>query len=207
MPAVAAEEWPPQAYHPMSTTEDGAPLPSSIQVMVAHIGTAYERSKQGDPTWFIAHLKARCERSFMESMVARRVAYYVPLVSSTASNGNKQIDALQPLFSGYAFIWGNTLAHGIVTQSQHVFHWSRVVDQWRFLQDLKLLEVAIASGAASEYGQAVPGATVQIRQGHPLEGMMGHVNMVKRNQVIVQMSGITSSYALDIDVKWLQVIK
>src|SRR5687767_9709054 len=56
--------------------------------------------------WWVAHTKARCEKAFAADLLARRMAYFLPMLDRVSVSGGRKRHVLMPLFPSYVFFAG-----------------------------------------------------------------------------------------------------
>src|SRR5436309_16129559 len=97
-------------------------------------GAASVAELSGD--WWVAHTKARNEKSLAHELADRGVGYYLPMVERVRISGGRKRRLLLPLFTSYVFFCGGVddryaaLAPGRVCQVIPVTDRERFVAEW-----------------------------------------------------------------------------
>ncbi len=141
--------------------------------------------------WWVAHTRPRQEKALARDLLARQIAYYLPLRSKRTRVRGRLVPVHEPLFAGYVFLRAapEQLVQALATR--RVARHLDVADQDRLWADLRQLDRLLRSGLPVTPELAlVPGAPVEIRSG-PLAGLRGViVRSVSGNRFIVQVDFI-----------------
>lgn len=125
--------------------------------------------------WWVLHSRPRSEKALARHFLARRLPFFLPLYQKQwRSNGRLQSSHL-PLFPGYIFLRGDDEARVAALTTNQLVNVLPVLDQPRFMSDLKHVFQLMQSGSPlSPEGHIEPGTLVEITAG-PLAGLEGKV--------------------------------
>jgi len=144
------------------------------QIYPANLLDCPERDRDGDHMWWVAHTRPRCEKALARKLVSRDVAHYVPQTArpSRSRSGRKRT-SFEPLFAGYAFVFGTEADRICVLESGAVASLLAVSDGDRLTADLLQIKRLLESGQPySKETRLDPGAAVRIVSG-PFDGFEG----------------------------------
>jgi transcriptional antiterminator RfaH len=142
-------------------------------------GDLLDRAEVGEEAgrqWWAVHTRPRSEKALARRLALGGVAHYVPQVErrSRSRSGRKRV-SFEPLFSGYAFVYG-TEEHRIVTlESGAVASLLPVDDGLQLTADLRQIKRLLESGLPFKKEESLaPGTKVRITSG-PFETFEGVV--------------------------------
>src|SRR5262245_27372312 len=128
-----------------------------------------------DLAWFVAHVRARCEKKLQQFCDRENIAATLPCFRSVRKYRGKVVTFQKPLFPGYVFVELLPGQRQKVVQSDHVANLLVVHDQALFIHQLgdilKALDTGLEVYLAPEIGV---GCRVRIKSG-PLRGVEGWV--------------------------------
>jgi transcription antitermination factor NusG len=141
-------------------------------------------------------------------MTARNLACYLPVRKRTRLQGGRRAVVEQPLFPGYAFLWGTSEQAYWADRTRRVAHILPVVDQQRFEWELRNIALALDREAVLEpYPELVRGGRVEVRSG-PLRGLQGVIQeRRKNNRLILQVQMLAQALSLDIEGASLSLVE
>jgi transcription antitermination factor NusG len=169
-------------------------------------GVASVTELQGD--WWVAHTKARNEKSLAHDLSNRGVGYYLPMVERVTFSGKRKRRGLHPLFTSYVFICGGPEQRYIALATGRVCQIIPVTDRDRFVAELANVQRALACHAPLElYRHAVVGRRCRIAAG-PFEGITGTViQSDHRTRLVLSVAMLGQGASLEIDTDLLEPVE
>jgi transcription antitermination factor NusG len=161
----------------------------------------------GDRRWRVMHTRPRQEKALARDLLARRVAFFLPLMTKAGRARGKATPSYVPLFPGYLFAlagrneWGHPLATRRVARSLDVPH------QDQFWRDLRQIQQLIASGLPIQSEPVLEaGSPVEICAG-PLMGLRGIViKAAAGERFVVKVNFIERGASILIDRAMLEKV-
>jgi len=149
--------------------------------------------------WFVLHTKPRQEKALAEFLRAATIAYYIPLQRTIKFYGARQATINQPLFPGYVFLRGSVEEAWAADRTRRVVSIIRVDDQDRLGNELRNVELALASGAPLDpYPYLRDGVRAEVRSG-PLKGLQGVIDgRSKTDRLILKVDMLGRALTVDI---------
>jgi transcriptional antiterminator RfaH len=123
--------------------------------------------------WWAVYTRSRMEKSLARQLLAMEIPFYLPLIPRTSMIAGRRVRSLNPLFTGYLFMYGNDHERVQMLGTNRVAHlWSsNYVDE--LTRDLQGVRALIESGIPlSPEGRLQPGERVRIKTGQ-LMGLEG----------------------------------
>jgi transcription antitermination factor NusG len=155
--------------------------------------------------WWVAHTKARCEKAFAFDLLARRIAYFLPMVERVRFSGGRRRHALMPLFPGYVFFRGGREDRYRALITDRLCQVIDVVDQERLARELAHLARALSAAVPLDpYPFAAVGRRCRVAAG-PLRGVEGVV--VRRegtDRLVLEVAMLGQGAAMEIDAELLE---
>lgn len=125
--------------------------------------------------WWPLHTRPRAEKSLARRLLARDIAFFLPLYHREWRSGGRLRSSFLPLFPSYLFLRGDGQAKLRAMETNLVVRALEVNDQSRLDRDLRRVYQLVLSGAPmSPEDRLRPGARVEIISG-PLAGMEGTI--------------------------------
>lgn len=135
--------------------------------------------------WWVAHTRARAEKSFAWDLIEKGIPYYLPLLEKVRYSGGRKRKVLLPLFTGYVFFAGDEEGRYEAMTTNRLCKTIPVEEPDLLVHQLSQLERAIAGkGDLDLYPQAAVGKRCRVTSG-PFKGMEGVVVERKKNASIV----------------------
>src|SRR5947208_279392 len=111
-------------------------------------GVASVVELQGD--WWVAHTKARNEKSLAHELADQNVGYFLPMVERVRISGGRKRRLLLPLFTSYVFFCGSADARYTTLATGRVCQVIPVPDRERLVTELANVERALRRDAHLE---------------------------------------------------------
>jgi transcription antitermination factor NusG len=125
--------------------------------------------------WRVVHTLPRQEKALSETLAARGLDHYLPLVRRVRYFGRRKSIASLPLFPGYVFLRGDAEAGYLAERSGRVVRVIPVADQAPLESDLVRIRFALERSAGLE-PSAYPQIGVEVEvSGGPFRGLRGVV--------------------------------
>ncbi len=106
-----------------------------------------EEVDAGATTWWLGHTRPRQEKAVANDLFARRIPFYVPLVTRKAITRGKTRHVRIPLFSGYVFICGSEAVRLSALKTNRLLTIRQVPDGNCLRRQLMSIAQLIAAGA------------------------------------------------------------
>jgi transcription antitermination factor NusG len=157
--------------------------------------------------WHLLHTRSRQEKILAESMAAKGIGVYLPLVDVTRTYGRRKASVGLPLFPGYVFLKGPLDDAYEADRTKRVAGIIHVVNQAQLAWELRNLALALAARVPLDpYPYLRKGVRVEIRSG-PLAGIQGIVeSRLKRDRLLLQIDVLGQATSLEIDGAILEPI-
>jgi transcription antitermination factor NusG len=137
-------------------------------------GTSHD-TETHEGEWWVLHTRPRQEKALARQLLQRQLPFYLPVVSRKLMCRGRRLTAHVPLFPGYAFLLADMEQRLAALTTNRVVQAIRVVNQERLWQDLRQVQLLIASGEpVVPEDKLGPGVEVEIRHG-PLAGLKGKI--------------------------------
>jgi transcription antitermination factor NusG len=160
-----------------------------------------------DGAWYVLRTRSRQEKVLANSLQARGVGQYLPLVTCTRMYGGRRAKVELPLFPGYLFVCGQPEDVYEADRSGRVAQIIPVGNQSRFDQELRNIYLALEVNATLDpYPYLAKGTHVEVTDG-PLRGIRGIVaDRACPTRLILQIEMLGQAVAVEIDGACLSVI-
>jgi transcription antitermination factor NusG len=157
--------------------------------------------------WWVAHTKSRFEKSFAWDLVAKNIAYFLPLIDRMSISGGKKRRTMVPLFPSYVFFRGDEVARYNALTTGRLCRVIEINDQQGLIAELSAVNRALDGKAVLEpYPTAVVGERCRITTG-PFQGMEGVVVRVDDTTRLVLQVGILGQGAsMEIDASLVEPV-
>lgn len=157
--------------------------------------------------WWVAHTKARFEKSFAADLLARNVAYFLPMRERVLVSGGRRRRGLMPLFPSYVFFSGDADARYRAVATGRLCQVIRVADQARLVGELTDLRRALDGRAPLDpYPYAVVGNRCRVTAG-PFRGLEGKiVRCDGRTRIVLEVGILGRGAAMEIDAGLLEPV-
>lgn len=125
--------------------------------------------------WWVAHTRARQEKSLARFLSQRQVPFYLPVIPRRSRVRGRILTSHVPLFAGYVFLLASPEERLVTLATSRVVRTLEVSDQEDLWQDLQQIKQLIATGAPITPEQKLaPGMLVEVQSG-PLAGLRGRI--------------------------------
>ena len=150
-------------------------------------------------TWWVAHTKARFEKSFAADLLARSVAYFLPMRERVTVSGGRRRRGMAPLFPSYVFFCGDAETRYRAIATGRLCQVLRVVDQAGLVAELDALHRALEGRAPLDpYPYAAVGRRCRVTAG-PFRGLEGTVvRWEGRTRIVLQVGILGRGASLEI---------
>ena len=150
--------------------------------------------------WHLLHTRSRQEKILAESMAAKGIGVFLPLVDVTRTYGRRKASVELPLFPGYVFLKGPLDDAYEADRTKRVAGIIPVVNQAQLTWELRNLALALAARVPLDpYPYLRAGVKVEIRSG-PLAGIQGVIeSRKKRDRLLLQIDVLGQATSLEID--------
>ena len=157
--------------------------------------------------WWIGHTKARVEKAFAWDLLRSGIGYFLPLLSRVTFSGGRKRHVLKPLFPSYVFFCGDESVRYKAMTTDRLCSVVNVVQQERLIEELAILERALATKADLElYPFAAVGRRCRITAG-PFMGLQGTViQRPAKPTLVMQVSILGQGASLEIDLDLLEPV-
>ena len=125
--------------------------------------------------WWLAYTRPQQEQALTRELLARNVAYYLPLIHRKTMAKGRTHSVRVPLFPGYVFIWGSEEDRFAALKTNRLVSIYDVAQGERLKQQLAQFATAIAAGAPLvRESRLIAGECVRIKTGlfRDLEGVV-----------------------------------
>lgn len=123
--------------------------------------------------WFVVHTQSRQEKALSETLDARGVKSFLPLVRAVRYYGHRRRVTERPLFPSYVFLWGTLEETYLAVSTQRVARVLPVSDQDRIDRELYSIRLALQGEATLDpYPFLAVGRRARVVSG-PLQGVEG----------------------------------
>ncbi|HUU23354.1 MAG TPA: transcription termination/antitermination NusG family protein [Phycisphaerae bacterium] len=153
--------------------------------------------------WWVAHTKARFEKSFAWDLLREGIAYFLPMVERVRVSGGRKRRMLMPLFPSYVFLCGDEEDRYTAMTTHRLCQTLEVPDQPGLVADLASLEKALAGKAELDpYPHTAVGQRCRVSAGpfRGLEGVVIHRNRVAKVVLEVRMLGQGAVMEIEADL-------
>jgi transcriptional antiterminator RfaH len=155
---------------------------------------------RGERVWWLAHTLPRQEKIVAAAILARRVPYYLPLVTRKSLSRGRTRVARIPLFPGYVFVFGDDDDRLQALKTNRVLALRHVAEGEKLRIDLLRFAQLIAMGAPLvPEARLVTGNRVRVKAG-PFRGQEGVV--LRRNgktRLLIAVNYLQRGASLEID--------
>jgi transcription antitermination factor NusG len=168
--------------------------------LAANALAAFERVSVLPGVWHLLHTRSRQEKALAETMSAKGIGVFLPLVEVTRTYGRRKASVGLPLFPGYVFLKGALDDAYEADRTKRVAGIIPVVNQAQLAWELRNLALALAARVPLDpYPYLRAGVRVEIRSG-PLAGIQGVVeSRLKRDRLLLQIDVLGQATSLEID--------
>jgi len=157
----------------------------------------------GAKRWHVLQTKSRQEKLLRESLEARGMRVYLPLVEVQRNYGGRRAKVELPLFPGYLFLQGTLEEMYEADRTKRVARVIDVFDQKVLAAELRNVEMAIRGVGDASHFDPFPylkvGIKVEVIAG-PLRGVRGLIeDRRKRDRLILQVNVLGQATSLEVD--------
>jgi len=153
--------------------------------------------------WHVLQTKSRQEKMLAESLGARGIQCFLPLVDVQRVYGGRRAKVELPLFPGYLFIQGTLEDVYMADRTKRVARVISVFDQQRLAEELNSVKLALQGAEAGTGFDPFPylkcGIRVEVISG-PMRGVRGVIeDRRKRDRLILQVDVLGRATSLEVD--------
>ena len=158
-------------------------------------------------SWFVVHTHARQEKALAETLDARGIRYFLPLVRGVKYYGHRRRVSDRPLFSSYVFLWGTIEQTYFAVATKRVARVLPVSDQARLEHELLQIRAALGGDAILDpYPYLAVGRRVRVTSG-PLRGVEGLVqSRPAETRLVLGIHTLGQAVAMEIDPSLLEPV-
>jgi transcription termination/antitermination protein NusG len=159
--------------------------------------------EMGGMRWHVLQTKSRQEKMLRESLAARGIRVYLPLVDVQRKYGGRRAKVELPLFPGYLFLHGTLDEVYEADRTKRVARVIAVFDQKALGAELRNVEMAIRGVGDKTPFDPFPylkvGIRVEVIAG-PLRGVRGLIeDRRKRDRLILQVNVLGQATSVEVD--------
>ena len=153
--------------------------------------------------WHVLQTKSRQEKALAETLLARGVRCFLPLVDVQRMHGSRRATVEFPLFPGYLFLQGSLEDVYTADRTRRVAKVIPVFDQEKLAEELRSVELALEGAgngiAFDPFPYLKRGIRVEVSSG-PLRGVRGVIeDRHKRDRLILQVDILGQATSLEVD--------
>lgn len=160
-----------------------------------------------DTSWWLLHTKPRQEKAIAKDLVAREVAFYLPLTPRRTKIRGRVRTTRVPVFSSYVFMYGSPEDRVAALRTQRLVTTLPVNDPEPFLKDLRQIDQLIEAGKELTPESILePGQRVRVKSG-PLIDLEG--TLIKRhsgNRLVVWIEQLLRGASVELEDCVVQAI-
>jgi transcription antitermination factor NusG len=155
--------------------------------------------------WYVVHTHARQEKALAETLDARNIRYFLPLVRGVKYYGHRRRVTDRPLFSSYVFLWGTLEQTYQAVSTKRVARVLPVPDQDRLEHELVQIRAALLGEAVLDpYPYLSVGRRARVTTG-PLRGVEGLVqSRPSETRLVLGIQTLGQAVAVEIDPSLLE---
>ncbi len=157
--------------------------------------------------WWVAHTKARQEKAFARDLIARRIAYFLPMTQRSHLVRGRRVSSMLPLFSSYVFVRSTPEKRLDSMRTGRLAGAIQVADQEKLDRELRHIEKLLAGKAVLEPWRNFPkGSRCRVIAG-PFEGIEGVVQTRRAvTRLVLTVENLGQAVALEIDEGLLEPV-
>jgi transcription antitermination factor NusG len=158
--------------------------------------------------WWVAHTKARFEKSFAWDLQAKSIAYFLPLIERLNVSGGKRRTSMVPLFPSYVFFRGDEMARYTALTTGRLCRVIEISDQQGLTAELSSVNRALQGKAVlTPHPTRVVGSRCRVTAG-PFEGLEGVVVRVDdMTRLVLQVGILGQGAAMEIDADLVEPLE
>lgn len=189
--------------HPVQV--DAPSEPGAVAVGGSLSAPFFDGVVAADCRWFVVHTHARQEKALAETLDARGIRRFLPLVRGVKYYGHRRRVAERPLFPSYVFLWGSLDETYFAVATKRVARVLEVTDQRRLEHELRQVRAALAGFAELDpYPYLHVGRRVRVTSG-PLRGVEGLVqSRPAETRLVLGVHTLGQAVAVEIDPSLLE---
>ena len=158
-----------------------------------------------DLEWRVAHVRSRQEKMLARELLRHEIPYFLPQMTKTVKSGERKRTSHLPVFPGYVFFRGDSMARDRAIRSGVVVSILDVEDQQLLHTELEQLRSLQLSGASLiPVEEILPGEMVRIAEG----AFAGYTGIVERtgrgDRLIVQISLLRKTVGIEFEKQVLK---
>ena len=123
--------------------------------------------------WWVAHTKARNEKSLAWDLLKRGTSYFLPMVEKVRAIRGRKVKSIMVLFPGYLFFCGSEDDRYRAMTTNRIASTIEVTDQDRLIKELSYIQTAMSGPKQLDpFAYLRAGRRCVVRAG-PLKGIEG----------------------------------
>jgi transcription antitermination factor NusG len=160
--------------------------------------------------WHVLQTKSRQEKALAETLSARGLQFFLPLINVNRVYGGRRAKAELPLFPGYLFLKGSLEDVYTADRTKRVAKVIPVFDQQKLHEELRSLQLALQQADQAASFDPFPflkrGIRVEVTSG-PLRGVRGVIeDRRRRDRLILQVNVLGQATSLEVDSAVLEPV-
>lgn len=165
------------------------------------------QARAGAERWFVLHTHSRQEKAVAETLNARGLTYFLPLIRGVRYYGHRRRVSDRPLFPSYVFLWGTVDSTYFAVSTKRIARVLSVPDQVRLTCELTHIRLALEGNAELDpYPFLVAGRRARVTAG-PLRGVEGVVQeRLSETKLVLCVQTLGQAVATEIDASLLEPI-
>ncbi len=185
------------------------PGPVVAEVVAPSPGSSrlFAGAPPGSDRWFVVHTHSRQEKALAETLEARGVRLFLPLVRGVRYYGHRRRVTDRPLFPSYVFLWGTLEATYLAVSTKRVARVLPVSEQDRLDRELYSIRLALIGEAPLDpYPFLAVGRRARVVSG-PLRGVEGIIQgRPTETRLVLCVHTLGQAVATEIDASLLEPI-
>lgn len=178
-----------------------------VQVVAPPVRGFFGADIEPGCAWYVVHTHPRQEKALAETLEARDIRFFLPLVRGVKYYGHRRRVTDRPLFASYVFLWGTVDQTYLAVSTKRVARVLPVPDQKRLEHELLQIRLALDGAATLDpYPFLSVGRRVRVTSG-PLRGVEGLVlSRPGETRLVLGIHTLGQAVAVEIDPSLLEPV-
>ena len=158
-------------------------------------------------TWWVAHTKARNEKSLAWDLLKKGTSYFLPMVEKVRALRGRKVKSIMVLFPGYLFFCGSEDDRYRAMTTNRIASTIEVTDQDRLIKELSYIQTAMSGPKQLDpFAYLQAGRRCVVMAG-PLKGIEGLLVRRKNiDRLVLRVQVLGQAVSTEIDASLLEVI-